>query len=126
MVWSSIGYHIQRDNEDGFVSLDLGLAEFGYKKAPERLSYYRRFLYEKGDIADLEQEREKGFKLNEYDRFRYRTRYFIDSGVIGTREFVEKIYQRFKHHFLTDKEKKPKAIKGLEGVYSLKNLSETI
>jgi len=37
-----------------------------------------------------------------------------------------RIYQRFKHHFLTDKEKKPKAIRGLEGIYSLKNLSEAI
>ena len=37
-----------------------------------------------------------------------------------------RIYQRFKHHFLTDREKRPKAIKGLEGIYSLKNLSEAI
>jgi len=74
----------------------------------------------------VEAERKRDFKLSEFYKFRFRTRYFIDSGIIGSREFVERIYQRFKHHFLTEKEKRPKAIKGLEGVYSLKNLSELI
>jgi REP element-mobilizing transposase RayT len=140
--WSSIGYHIQRKNEDGFLSLDFGpgemrsavtnefhgvnLQEFGTKKASDRLKYYRKFLYEKGDITDVDKEQARDFKLNEFDRFRYRTRYFIDSGVIGSREFVDKIYQQFKHHFLSKKEKRPKTIKGLDGVYSLKRLSEAI
>ncbi len=124
--WSSIGYHVQRNNEGEFLSLDFGLAEFGDKNIDERLSHYRKFLYEKGEISDTAKEQARDFKLNEFDKFRYRTRYFIDSGIIGSREFVERIYQRFKHHFLTEKEKQPKAIKGLQGVYSLKNLSETI
>ena len=124
--WSSIGYHIQRNNEDGFLSLDFGLKEFGHKNPSERLSHYRRFLYEKGGIVDLEKERKREFELNEFDRFRYRTRYFIDSGVIGSKEFVDRIYQQFKHYFTSKKEKRPKAIKGLEGVYSLKRLSEAV
>ena len=124
--WSSIGYHVQRDNEDGFLSLEFGLSGFGDKNIDERLSHYSKFLYEKGDITDTDKEQQRDFKLNEFDKFRYRTRYFIDSGIIGSREFVDGVYQRFKHHFLTKKEKRPKAIKGLEGVYSLKNLSETI
>ena len=147
--WSSIGYHIQRDNEDGFLSLDFGLLEFGVMDASERLRYYRKFLYEKGGIDEgqtvegrglrhqgrkgrainrgiVEAERKRDFELSEIDRFRYRTRYFIDSGIIGSKEFVDRIYQRFKHYFLTDKEKLPKAIQGLEEVYSLKRLSETI
>jgi len=124
--WSSIGYHVQRDNEGGLLSLDFGLAELGDRNVAERLSHYRKFLYQKGEISEIAKEQARDFKLNEFDKFRYRTRYFIDSGIIGSREFVERIYQRFKHHFLTDKEKQPKAIKGLEGVYSLKNLSEAI
>ena len=124
--WSSIGYHVQRNNEDGFLSLDFGLKEFGHKNPSERLTHYRRFLYEKGGIVDLEKERKREFKLNEFDRFRYRTRYFIDSGVIGSKEFVDRIYQQFKHYFTSKHEKCPKAIKGLEGVYSLKRLSEAI
>ena len=124
--WSSIGYHVQRNNEGGFLSLDFGLAEFGDRKTEQRLSHYRKFLYEKGDIADADKERARDSELNQLDKFRYRTRYFIDSGIIGSREFVERIYQRFKHHFLTKKEKRPKPIEGLEGVYSLKSLSEAI
>jgi REP element-mobilizing transposase RayT len=55
----------------------------------------------------------------------YRTRYFTDSGVIGSKEFVSKTYMRFKHHFNSKNEKKPKPIKGLSGVYSLKRLAES-
>jgi hypothetical protein len=33
------------------------------------------------------------------DRFRYRTRYFTDSGIIGSKEFVSINYQRFKNLF---------------------------
>lgn len=124
--WSSIGYHIQRDNEDDFLSLDFGMAEFGEKDPVERLRYYRKYMYEKGSITDPEKEEKHDFKLNEFDRFRYRTRYFIDSGVIGSKEFVDSVYQQFKHHFISKKEKLPKPIKGLEDVYSLKRLSESI
>ena len=142
--WSSIGYHIQRNNEDAILSLDFGLLEFGVMHASERARCYRKFLYEKGGIDDggqmaedgahgrainrriVEAERKRDFALSEFDRFRYRTRYFIDSGIIGSKEFVDKIYQRYKHYFLTNKEKHPKPIRGLEGVYSLKRLSETI
>jgi len=57
-------------------------------------------------------------------RFRYRTRYFTDSGIIGTKAFVSKNYQRFKDIYYTQKEKLPKPISGLEGIYSLKRLAE--
>ena len=56
--------------------------------------------------------------------FDYRTRYFSDSGIIGTKEFVAINYRRFKHIFQSKHEKKPKPIKGLDGVYSLKRLAE--
>ena len=124
--WSSIGYHIQRNNEDAFLSLDLGLKEFGVKKEKDRLRHYRKFVYEKGAISDVEKERKREFKLNEFDRFRYRTRYFTDSGIIGSKEFVDRIYRQFKHYFSSKHEKRPKTIKGLDGVYSLKRLSERI
>ena len=123
--WSSIGYHIQRNNNDKFLSLDFGLKEFGIKDSI-RLRRYRRFLYEKGNIIDIEKERDRDFKLNEYDRFRFRTRYFADSGVIGSKEFVNRVYQQFKHYFSSRHEKRPRIIKGLDGVYSLKRLSEAI
>jgi hypothetical protein len=80
----------------------------------------------KVDDRILEKERKREFELSRSDRFRYRTRYFTDSGVIGSKEFVSKTYKRFKHHFNSNNEKKPKPVKGLTGVYSLKRLSEVI
>ncbi len=47
----------------------------------------------------LEKERKREFELSRSDRFRFRTRYFTDSGVIGSKGFVSKTYLRFKHHF---------------------------
>ena len=89
-----------------------GLKEFGTMDAAERLRSYRRYVYEAGAInrpdkmqakviSDkiLEKERKREFELSRSDRFRSRTRYFTDSGVIGSKDFVSKNYMRFKHHF---------------------------
>jgi len=137
--WNSIGYHLQTGNKDNFLSLDFGLVEFGVLDSEERLKYYRRYIYEAGAVdrsekgerkvigdAVVKKERKKGFEIGRVDRFRYRTRYFTDSGIIGTKEFVSKNYTRFKHHFNSKNEKKPKPVKGLSGIYSLKRLSEVI
>jgi len=74
----------------------------------------------------IEKARNKEFKLSRTDRFRYRTRYFTDSGIIGSKDFVSINYQRFKNLFSSKHEKKPKPIQGLDGMYSLKRLSEVI
>ena len=153
--WNSLGYHIQTNNRDNFLSTDFGLQEFNVKSEKERVRRYRRYVYEAGAvnrpekgktpekyaplsqvnstgqakvISDriLERERKQEFELSRSDRFRYRTRYFTDSGVIGSKEFVSKIYMRFKHVFNSKNDKTPKAIKGLSGVYSLKRLSEVV
>jgi hypothetical protein len=137
--WNSLGYHVQTGNKDSFLSLDFGLAEFGVIDSEERLTYYRRYLYEAGAVdrsekgqrkviadAVVKKERKRGFEIGRVERFRYRTRYFTDSGIIGSKEFVGKNYQRFKHLFHSKHEKKPKPIRGLDGVYSLKRLTEVI
>ena len=135
--WNSLGYHVQTDNKDNFLSLDFGLQEFGILDTKERLRGYRRYVYEAGAVDRSEigqrkvikevvvkKERKKEYKIRRVDRFRYRTRYFTDSGIIGTKEFVSANYQRFKDIFMSKKEKIPKAVSGLEGVYSLKRLVE--
>jgi putative transposase len=137
--WNSLGYHVQTNNRDNFLSTDFGLKEFNVESEKERIRRYRRYVYEAGAINRpeegktkvignriLEKERKREFELNRNDRFRYRTRYFTDSGVIGSKEFVSKTYMRFKHHFNSKNEKKPKPVEGLSGVYSLKRLSEII
>ena len=123
-------------NQDNFLCLDFGLKEYGVKGDKERLRRYRRFLYENGgkvkenrskiDEKIVEKERKRDFKLSEKDRFLYRTRYFTDSGVIGSKKFVAKNYQRFKTAFQCKHDKIPRPIKGLQGIYSLKRLSEHI
>ena len=137
--WNSLGYHIQTGNKDNFLSLDFGLKEFGVANTEERLKRYRRYVYEAGaldhpgkgqarviDNDIVEHERKKNYEIKRIDRFRYRTRYFTDSGIIGSKEFVSKTYVRFKSHFNSKNEKKPKPVKGLSGIYSLKRLSEAI
>jgi len=72
----------------------------------------------------VEHERKKNYEIKRIDRFRYRTRYFTDSGIIGSKEFVSSNYQRFKDVFTSKREKIPKPVTGLDGVYSLKRLAE--
>ena len=79
-LWCSLGYHLQRKNENECLSLDFGLKEFGVKSKMERLRHYRKFVYEKGRVGGPEKEWDKNFEVPEVDRFRYRTRYFTDSG----------------------------------------------
>ena len=144
--WNSLGYHLQTDNKDQFLSTDFGFEEFNPPPADkclnsekERIRRYRRYVYEAGAISRpdkmrakviddkvVAKERRKDFEISRISRFRYRTRYFTDSGIIGSKEFVSENYQRFKHLFLSKHEKKPKPIKGLAGMYSLKRLSEVI
>ena len=99
----------------------------------------RRYVYEAGalnrpnkmqakviDDKVIAKEHKKEFEISRIRRFRYRTRYFTDSGIIGSKEFVSENYKRFKHLFYSNHEKKPKPIKGFEGMYSLKRLSEVV
>jgi len=135
--WNSLGYHIQTGNKDNFLSLDFGLKEFGVVDPEERLKGYRRYVYEAGaldrsekgqrkviDDAVVKKEQKREFEISRIDRFRYRTRYFTDSGIIGTKEFVSENYQRFKGVFMSKREKIPRRVAGLDGVYSLKRLAE--
>ena len=141
--WNSLGYHIQTNNKDDFLSTDFGLKEFNVTSERERMRLYRKYVYETGAIplSDkshskndkrsinaqiLNEERKRNFEISRADRFLYRTRYFTDSGIIGSREFVAGTYQQFKHLFQCRHEKKPKPVRGLEGMFSLKRLSEKI
>jgi REP element-mobilizing transposase RayT len=135
--WNSLGYHMQTGNEGNFLSLDFGLKEFGVLHAEERLKRYRRYVYEAGAVnrseklvagvivnSVLEKERKNDFELKRIQRFSYRTRYFTDSGIIGTKEFVSANYGKFKDLFMSKKDKIPKPVAGLDGIYSLKRLAE--
>jgi putative transposase len=136
--WSSLGYHVQTGNKGNFLSLDFGLKEFDLMNKKERLRRYRRYVYEAAalkrsrgkscimiDEKVIEKESKTDFKNTRAYKFRYRTRYFSDSGIIGSKLFVSRKYKQFKDIFHSKHEKKPKPVKGLDGVYSLKRLSES-
>ena len=80
----------------------------------------------KGGLLEEATDLNQCLELSNVDRFRYRTRYFTDSGIIGTKEFVSRVYQDFKGYFSSRHEKRPKAVQGLNGIFSLKRLSESI
>jgi REP element-mobilizing transposase RayT len=135
--WNSIGYHLQTGNKDHFLSTDFGLKEFNVRSEIERIRRYRRYLYEAGAIDRpdkgrakvidprlLAKQKNKDFEITIASRLRYRTRYFTDSGIIGSKAFVSTHYQRFQHLFASKNRKIPKPVKGLSGIYSLKRLSE--
>ncbi len=126
--WNSLGYHLQTENKDQFLSTDFGLKEFNVKSPKERIRRFRRYVYEAGairrsdkmqakhiDAKVVAKERKKEYEISRISRFRYRTRYFTDSGIIGSKEFVAEKYLRFRHLFHSKHEKKPKPIKGLDG-----------
>ena len=134
--WNSIGYHMQTGNKNNFLSWDFGFKEFGIKDKKKRLIRYREYVYEAGVIDRSEEknektipikiinkERKKSFEITRMDRFLNRSRYFTDSGIIGSKVFVSDVYQRFKENFNTVNEKIPRHIKGLDGIYSLKRLT---
>jgi REP element-mobilizing transposase RayT len=136
--WSSIGYHVQTRNKGNFLSFKFGLKDFGVRNRKERLRGYRHYVYEAAalkrsrgkscrmiDEKIIAKQSETDFKNTRAYKFRYRSRYFSDAGIIGSKAFVARKYKQFKDIFQSKHEKKPKPIKGLEGIYSLKRLSES-
>jgi putative transposase len=133
--WNSIGYHIQTNNKNDFLSLDFGLRESSEMSDKERLRQDRRFLYETGAMEKekgvqiesdvLEKERKNDFELTRARRFICRTRYFTDSGIIGGKAFVSATYRKVKEAFQAKRDKIPKPVAGLSGIYSLKRLAES-
>ena len=89
-------------------------------------------MYEKGALevvkgasigdAVIGKERDKNYELTTVDRLRHKTRYFTDSGIIGTKGFVSHYYEQFKDYFNTSRTKNPKKISGFHDIYSLKTL----
>ena len=77
-------------------------------------------------MPDTETESAKEFEVTKYDRLRYKTRYFTDSGIIGSEAFVSSAYNTFKDYFECRQDKQPRPTQGLDGIYSLKRLSEKL
>ena len=76
---------------------------------------YRTYMYQAGSIDRpdkgkvkvidprvLYREKRKDFQITQASRLRYRTRYFTDSGIIGSKEFVSDITLRVLEVFATE------------------------
>jgi len=137
--WNSIGYHVRTGNAGKFLSMDFGVLELRGENAEECIRKYREYVNEAGavgrpdtpDVRKIQRSvirkaRKKNFKPTRVERFLTRNRYFTDSGVIGSKAFVSDKFDEFQEVFQNPGKRKPKPIKGLDGVYSLKRLSEVI
>jgi len=49
-----MGYHVQTNNQDNFLTTDFGLKEFNVKNQKERIRRYRRYVYEAGSLNQPE------------------------------------------------------------------------
>lgn len=97
--WCSIGYHLQSGNSDAMLSTDFGLVEWNFFDSTERLRRYREYLYETGGLERnkggrlreelLNKVREKNYEYSKVERMLLRTRYFTESCIIGSSDFVQ-------------------------------------
>ncbi len=130
--WCTLGYLVQSGNKDRLLSLEFGVERLNKLGFKERLAAYREFVYEIGALVSkkgksiepeiLEKQRAKGFNISSMDCLKYKTRYFTDSAIIGSRKYVAQTYSQFADLFNHRKEKKPVPIRGMDSVYSLKRL----
>src|SRR6056297_2555732 len=123
--WCSLGYHVQSGNRGDFLSLDFGHGDMG-ADAAERFRCYRAFVYETGAVdtgkgASLDgdvvsRERKREYVLGDVELFRYRCRYFSDSGVIGSRAYVERVGRVLQEKVPRRKERPAHGFKGVTGL----------
>lgn len=131
--WNSLGYHQQTNNKKHFLSLDFGLVGADNLNEKQRLFKYRTFVYEVGSLQTdkgkridpqiVANEAAKGFVTTGSDRFLSRTRYFTDSGIIGSKEFVRQFWLKLKEDD-DNPDKQPVSVSGLAGMFSLKRLRD--
>ena len=130
--WCSLGYHVLTGNRDDMLSLDFGMREWGGNNPAEMLRKYRQFLYETGtvntgkgqpmDAGIVARERKKNFELKRLELFSFRARYFTEAGIMGSKEFVQEVFDQVKHLLSSKDERKFTLIGGIGRVYSMKSL----
>ncbi len=132
--WCSLGYHKLQGNKDGLLSVQYGFEAWENDEQHELLEKYEIFVAEAGAL-EAEYEKIAGTaadgtsvseEITRADRFRRRTRYFTDSGFIGSKAFVLKNIARFADDYDFTASRQPKKVKGLENIYSLRRLSELL
>jgi REP element-mobilizing transposase RayT len=132
--YCGLGYHMGSGNKDRFLSTDI--SELAVQNESP-LEAYRRYVYEVGRVEHPGSKRPiprsvlqaagKGdYRVSQALLFRYRSRYFTESVVLGSKDFVRGVYGNLRTFLKTKQERNPTRIKGLEGLYSLKRLSKEV
>jgi hypothetical protein len=67
-------------------------------------------------------ERKKNFEIKRFELFCYRTRYFSDAGILGSKEFVWEVFDQVKHLLQSRDRRQFTLLAGADGVYSMKRL----
>jgi len=130
--YCSLGYHLRTGNRDGFLSLSLSELD---SPSESPLTLYRRFVYGSGRIRSgvdrrgipeemIQQEESRGYRLSVKDRLRFKSRYFTEGVVLGSREFVRSVFMRLRPALGLRKDRCPCAVDGLS-LYSFRRLRET-
>lgn len=132
--WCSLGYHTLHGNKDGLLSMEYGYDAWEGRDRQGLLAEYETFVEETGALdpaAEIDADAEDkavgdSDEITRADRFLKKTRYFTDSGFIGSKAFVLKHIARFADDYDFSATRQPKKVKGLEGIYSLRRLSERL
>ncbi len=95
--WCSLGYRARLGTGENFMTLNLGLPSYANKSEKERFRLYREFVYRKGGLGESK-------KFNKAKEFTYRSRYFTESLIIGSKQFIYHL-EVLKKKFSKKKEK---------------------
>jgi len=76
------------------------------------------------DQKIVARERKKNFEMKRFELFCYRTKYFSDAGILGSKEFVQEVFDQVKYLLKSKNERKFIALTGADEVYSIKRLKK--
>ena len=79
-----------------FLDLHISLGDFLFS-GPEKPEFFKHLYWSTRGQKVVEKERKRKYRVSRTDRFRYRSRYFTDSGIIGSKAFVGEVFNRVKH-----------------------------
>ena len=145
--WNSLFHHNARKNKGNWLSLDYATPHGQYKDLtsnPLRLRFYRQYMYTRGSqdswkliggearaqgkipVARYKKAAGKKFTYTFKERFLQHSRYFSDSVIIGSREFVRAIHVQVKPLLLEKRKRQYPAMKGYGGLCSMRDLRKDV
>lgn len=132
--WNTLGYLTQNGSENNLIRTDLWMDDWKNLSQDGTVSKYKEFIYETGamsidlsSISDSEltkRKRVKGDPLVRAATFSRRCRYFTDSGVLGSHDFVKEMFERVKHSLGSKDTRRFSLVHGVCDLYSMRRLGK--